>query len=203
MPEKAVKIYQADISGPYRQPHPDSNVEPHNRVDFQTHELLNRAFSGPGLAPTFSRFRRILLTSLETSSVEVDWLDSPDLLAFIREHLGRAVLESLFGPTILSTNPTFMENLWMFDEEIPGLAKRLPKFLVPRAYKARTRLLCQIKAWYKFARENFEESKLDADGDGDPFWGSNLMRDRQKTLLSCDNQDDDAIAATDLGLIWA
>jgi hypothetical protein len=202
MPKPALSVYSADDSGPYRKPHPDSNVAPHNRVDHLTHEILSHAFTGPALAPTFVRFTESFEKSIGGLAIGTEWVEYEDLTSFFREHVGRSIIECLFGPSILKINPQFMDDLWTFDTIVPGLAKRFPRFLIPNAYRVRERLLEQIKKWYVYARANFAEHTIYQDGDGDPYWGSEMARRRQKVLLSFDGQCDDAIAATDLGLMW-
>ncbi|PLB45551.1 cytochrome P450 [Aspergillus steynii IBT 23096] len=201
MKEKAIETYAADDSGPYRRPHWKSNVAPHNRVDFLTHESLMHGLSGPGLAPTFQRFQAVLGREVERLPIQNQWVEMPDLLQFFRNHVGRAVLTSLFGSALPDTNPTFMDNLWKFDAATPWLAKRVSRLIYPEGYRVRDQLLGQIQSWYRYAREHFDQSLLFADGDGDPFWGSGMMRERQKFILKIDNQDDASLASTDLGLI--
>ncbi|KAF1345621.1 cytochrome P450 [Lizonia empirigonia] len=186
MPQAALSVYAADDSGPYRKPHPESNVAPHNRVDHLTHEILSRAFTGSALNPTFVRFAKAFETSIDNAGIGKDWVEFEDLTSFFREHVGRSIIECLFGPSILKINPHFMDDLWEFDTVVPGLAKRFPSFLIPNAYRVRGRLLAQIKNWYAYARANFSENS----------------RRRQKVLLDFDDQCDDAVAATDLGLMW-
>ncbi|KAA8642708.1 hypothetical protein EYZ11_011885 [Aspergillus tanneri] len=202
MKDKPLKTYMADDAGPYRKPHPNSNVAPHNRVDYLTHDSLLRGLSGAGLAHTFQRCRDTVISQIDSLCIEDEWVQMPDLLQFFRNHVGRAVLQSLFGPLLLSINPTFMEALWEFDAATPYLAKRVPRLLVPKAYRVRDSLLDQIQRWYRHARANFHESLIGEDKDGDPCWGSRMMRERQQFLLAADNQDDASLASADLGLIW-
>ncbi|KAE8414446.1 cytochrome P450 [Aspergillus pseudocaelatus] len=202
MKEDQIETYTADDSGPYRKPHPNSNVLQHNRVDYLTHDSLLRGLSGAGLTPTFQRCQGIITSQISSLSIEDEWIQMPDLLQFFRDHVGRAVLQSLFGPLLLSVNPTFMECLWEFDAATPYLAKRLPRWLVPSAYRVRESLLDQIQNWYRHARVHFHGSLIAEDGDGDPCWGSRMMRERQEFLLAVDRQDDASLASTDLGLIW-
>ncbi|KAE8167494.1 cytochrome P450 [Aspergillus tamarii] len=202
MKDDQIETYAADDSGPYRKPHPNSNVLPHNRVDYLTHDSLLRGLSGAGLTPTFQRCQDIITSQISSLSIEDEWIKMPDLLQFFRDHVGRAVLQSLFGPLLLSVNPAFMECLWKFDAATPYLAKRLPRWLVPSAYSIRESLLDQIQNWYRHARVHFHESLIAEDGDGDPCWGSRMIRERQQFLLAVDRQDDASLASTDLGLIW-
>jgi hypothetical protein len=52
------------------------------------------------------------------------------------------------------------------------------------------------------ARESFDDSKKYEDENDDSFWESELMRFRQKLLLSVNNQNYDSVTSIDLGLIW-
>jgi hypothetical protein len=203
MHEKAIEAYKADDSGPYRKAHPFSNVEPRNRIDYLTHDSLLRGLTGSSMLPTFERFQSILKRNLDAENFGDEWTELPDLFAFFRNNVGKAVLESLFGPSLLAINPNFVQDLWEFDEQVVHLAKRLPRFLVPSAYRVRERLLAQIQNWYQYARQHFRDSDADMqESQWDPYWGSVMNRERQKMLLSIDGQDDAAVASTDLGLIW-
>ncbi|KAL4934894.1 hypothetical protein BDV06DRAFT_234963 [Aspergillus oleicola] len=206
MEEKAIETYTADDSGPYRKPHAKSNVMPHNRADFLTHDSLLRGLTGPGLAPAFQRFQVVFCREAEgikSLTVQGEWVRMPDMLQFFRDRVGRAVLTSLFGPALLKINPTFMENMWAFDAVTPYLAKRVPRFFYLKGYRARDKLLQQIQSWYRYARSHFDASQLDADKDGDPFWGSAMMRERQEFILKMQQQDDASLASADLGLMWS
>ncbi len=204
MPKRALAAYRADDSGSHRRPHPDSNVAPHNRVDFLTHQILFKAFGGSGLNTSFDRCAGILRRNLESLAIpEDDWVEMPDLWAFFQAQLGTAVLEGLYGPALSRLSPGFLQDLWAFDKATPKLAKLMPKFLIPEAYRVRGRLLDGIRRWHDHARQHFDDSSIAADGDADPYWGSSMVRARQEVLLNVDGQDYDAIVAADLGLIWA
>jgi hypothetical protein len=204
MPKRALAAYRADNSGSHRRPHPDSNVAPHNRVDFLTHQILFKAFGGSGLNTSFERCAGILRRNLESLAIpEDDWVEMPDMWAFFQAQMGTAMLEGLYGSTLSRLSPGFLQDLWAFDKATPKLAKLMPKFMIPEAYQVRARLLEAIRRWHDHARQHFDESSIAADGDADPYWGSHMVRSRQKVLLEVDGQDYDAIAAADLGLIWA
>ncbi|KAF2675666.1 cytochrome P450 [Lentithecium fluviatile CBS 122367] len=206
MPSTCLQAYRSDSSGPYKKPFPGTNVEPQNRVDFLTHESLVRAFSGPGLKPSFDRFQRSVerrLDGLCPRTAATEWIQHYDMLSWFRNIIGEALLETLFGKRLLELNPNFVEDLWHFDHSVPWLAKQIPRFLMPKAYKTRLRLLEGIKRWHSVARREFDDGMIFPDGDGDPVWGSYLMRERQSILASVEGQDEEGVAAADLGLIWA
>ncbi|TGJ80538.1 hypothetical protein E0Z10_g8215 [Xylaria hypoxylon] len=48
---------------------------------------------------------------------------------------------------------------------------------------------------------HFNNESVGDDGDSDPYWGSSWMRNRQKILGKIEN-DDDALASSDLGVAW-
>ncbi|KAI8945169.1 hypothetical protein F4801DRAFT_584663 [Xylaria longipes] len=185
MPKRALDKYKADNSRPGRRPHPKSNVAPHNRVDHLTHRDLSQAYGGANLK-TFTRCANALKHNLDTSG-----------------NVGAAMIEGVYGPKLSELNPGFMDNIWLFDKVAVKLAKLVPQFLIPKGYRVRKRLFSTIRRWHSHARENFDQLHIGSDGDGDPYCGSQLMRARQRVLLKADHQDEEAIAATDLGLIWA
>jgi len=202
MHERALATYKADDSGPFTKHFPGSNVMEKNRVDHFTHEGFKRAFSGPGLAPMTNRYMRILEQKLNDLQISTEWTDEPDLLQFFRTVHGAALLEVVFGPSLTQVNPTFLQDVWKFDDYVPLLARLVPSFLFPEPYRLRKSLHSQLKLWYAYAREHFSESCIDRDGDGDPYWGSELIRYQQRMYLQADDYDDDALAAADLALVW-
>ena len=198
-----LSTYKADDSGHYPERHPGSLVEPHNRIDFLTHESTVRFLSGPNLVRMFERFSRNLTDRLATIDAIADWEEIPDFLGFIQRELGTTVLEAITGPQLLVQNPTFVEDLFKYDSVVPILSKGIPRYMAKEAYKIRDKMLFMIKNWHAYARENFDERLVDADGDFDPFWGSEHIRYRQKVFSNVDGYDHDALASSDLGLIWA
>lgn len=202
MPEKALSVYRADNSGPFQKPYLGSNVPPRNRIDHITHHAFLRALSGPGLEPTSQRFMQILATRLGELPLSTEWTEIRDLRKLFQEITGSSLIQAVFGPLLLRTNPNFVNDLWKFDDVVPWLARAVPSFLMPGPYRIRKRLFNQLKNWYTTARQHFCESSISEDGDGDPFWGSELVRSRQEMLLQVDSHDDDTLASADLGLIW-
>ncbi|KAF2756237.1 cytochrome P450 [Pseudovirgaria hyperparasitica] len=201
MREESIRTYKADNSGVYQKPHPDSNVEPRNRLDYLTHNGLLKGLAKEGLGPLLQRFEHNFRSRLSSLGVTEEWVEMPDLLEFFEQNVGNSILEALFGPTLL-TRKNFLRDLWDFDRGIRFLGKRFPWFLAPKAHRARDRMLAHLQAWYIEARKGFTEASILPDGDGDPFWGSELVRSRQRYLLAADEQDDAAVSSVDLGLLW-
>lgn len=127
----------------------------------------------------------------------------PDLLAFCEKEFASTVVEATCGPILERINPDFTKDLALYERQTPSLSKGFPRWMVPRAYAVRDKLLTNIKRWHAMARETFGASSIDADGDADPYWGSEFMRSRQKMFESFSGFDADAAASSDLGFIWA
>lgn len=201
--KESSKIYRADTSGPFPQAHPKSNVLPHNRVDSITHALAFRGFTGPGMQPATRRFAKDVPFRLVALGISTEWKEIPDFAQFFRDSIGPSSIQCIFGPTLLRLHPTFVENIFKFDKIMPQFTPGLPKFMLPEQHRFRDSIAEQLKSWYKYAREHFVPSMIDADGDGDPIWGSAMIRNRQEHLLKADKHDDDVLAHLDLGLAWA
>ncbi|GAW10852.1 hypothetical protein ANO14919_001870 [Xylariales sp. No.14919] len=73
---------------------------------------------------------------------------------------------------------------------------------MPRPYRIRKRLGDHIRRWHNYARQHFSESRIYGGGDGDPFWGSTLIRNRHAIYKKVDHHDEDAVAALDMGLCF-
>ncbi|TVY80890.1 Cholesterol 7-alpha-monooxygenase [Lachnellula suecica] len=174
LPDSVVSVYRADDSGPFPKPYSGSNVLATDRIDHITHHGFLRALGGPGLLPTSRRYMNALAARMHNKNISSEWVEMADFSNLFQEMVGASLIECVYGPSMLRLNPKFMEDLWGFD----------------------------LKRWYTYAREHFDDSHISSDGDGDPYWGSNLMRYRQEKLLAVKNHDDDALARMDLGLAW-
>jgi hypothetical protein len=139
---------------------------------------------------------------LESLNITEDWTEMGDFSQFIRHIVSFSILQSIFGPTMIRLNPTFVDDIFTLDRMLPTFAMGLPRFMMPKAYRFRDDLVNQLKNWYKYARQNFDASQIDDGGDGDPIWGSAMMRQRQEAILQVDQHDDDALARADLGFAW-
>ena len=203
MHSKLLSAFKADDSGHHSKRNPGSMTEPHNRIDFLTHETFMKSLNGPSLSRMSERFSRSLSDRLEAVDVDADWREIPDLLGFVQMEVSTAVLEATFSPQLVAQNPTFVSDLFKYDSAVPTLSKGVPRCMAPEAYRIRDKMLQMIKNWHAYARKHFESNLIGADGDFDPFWGSEHMRYRQKTLIKVDGFDEDALASLDLGLIWA
>jgi len=203
MPDKALELYTADNSGCYDEPRSGSNVKQANRVDHITHKALSRFLSGPGLDPFFSRFTENLIRNLQMLEIGDQWVEMDDLWGLFKSKITPAAIEAMCGSSILALTPKIADDLWAYDSAIPDLVKGLPRWWAPDAYAKRDDILKSIKKWHASAREHFDGSQKGDDEDWDPQFGSEFIRSRQKTFPRMDGMDDDAIAASDLGAIWA
>ncbi|KAK8107008.1 Pfs- NACHT and Ankyrin domain protein [Apiospora kogelbergensis] len=206
VPEPTIEIYRADISGPYRKPHPASTpMPPKKRVDYLSHQEFLRALSGSGLKPLLQRFKRALEMHVDGDLGPLagdEWTELGSFRRVIRPMIAEPLIESIFGPAILRLNPGFTDDLFEFDANIPWLVRGIPSFIMPRPHRVRKRLASQIRKWQEYASSHFEESSIYDDGDGDPFWGSQFIRNRRSVFKNAGGHDVDAIVALDLGLCF-
>ncbi|KAK3986954.1 cytochrome P450 [Cladorrhinum sp. PSN332] len=207
LPEKGVEVYLRDKTGPERKPLPgsDPNFPARNRIYNITYQGFLTGLSGPNLGHTTKRYTELFKSNLDKMSISsTEWTHHDDMGLFFQEIVSKSILEAIFGPAFLKLNPTFNEELWEFDRDIPWLARCLPSFILPGAYRRRASLAAQVKRWHKHARDSYTGQEcIGPDGDADPYWGSELMRHRHSKLPKVDDFDDDCLVAADLGFIWA
>lgn len=203
-PKHIIPFYAVDDSGVGLRPHPDSHVDPEHRIGYFQHKAAHKYLTGQELKSMSDRYLMILQRNLSELRIGNEWRDFPDLNTFIQTEVSRAVIESMCGTYILSLNPSLISDFWQFDRSVPLLYKGLPQWLCPSAYKARERMLASIKKWHKYSHEHSDCTRLGpADPEWDPFWGSKLVKARQEYGLRMGTLDADALAAEDLGLLFA
>ncbi|KAI2467418.1 cytochrome P450 [Annulohypoxylon bovei var. microspora] len=203
MSEKTLSRYAADNSGPFAKPYPGSNILPQDRIHRLLAGGIDKALTGSGFGLKLERFRETFMSHIQKlePTDEKEWIEVEDFHKFAHYTVGASIIQSIFGPSLLRLNPTFMDDLFEFEHWFPLLAKGIPEFILPKPYAVRRRLHSHFKRWYTYAREHFTESSIGPDGDSDPFWGSEWMRQRQEALKNL--QDEDSLAAGDLGVAWA
>lgn len=150
------------------------------------------------------RYMDILAKQLRQLDVDQEWVEMPDLYRFLQMHVARASIEAMCGEYILRLNPTLVEDFWAFDQSVGTLLKGLPRWMCPREYAARDKLLASVKKWHAFAHQHSDCTKTEPeDPDWDPYFGHKLVKERQKYSLKMAAMDADACASEDMGLIFA
>lgn len=147
---------------------------------YETHKLTNNDLSGSSLRSITSRFQQSLAERLTKVEIGEEWVEVPDLYDFMRVVVMEAALVSMFGPYILSLNPSFLDDFWAWNEDMGALFMGFPKWMIPTAYRRRSKMLSNIERWHKHAHENFDCNKVgDSDPDWEPYFGSKFSRRRQ------------------------
>ncbi|KAI1821857.1 cytochrome P450 [Xylaria intraflava] len=202
MKQRAVDAYTNDTSGTRQKPIPGSVPKPQDRLSFMTHENLSAGLLQGGLGPATARFEAFLSESLRTMDIGHDWTYMPDITEFIQDHVGSALINTLFGEGLLAQDPRFIRDLWTFDEGVMNLARRIPWFIIPKTYRLRDRLVTAVKKWQHTAVAS-KRSDTTIDSPTDPVWGTKMMRERYYSLLNGTGQDESSVASTNLAFIWA
>ncbi|KUJ06800.1 cytochrome P450 [Mollisia scopiformis] len=204
LPAKASSLYTKDDSGDGHVPHPGSVVEARNRIDYNVFQCLVRFLEGKGLQPFFNRFSHNITQQLHSlhDRIGSEWGYHEDLMKVVGNETTVSIVNALCGPHLLKLNPHFLQDYWDFDRNLQTYLQGIPWFLAPRAYAVRKWVLKAVQVWQQHARDHFDESAINADGD-DEFWGSSFFRERQEIFLRMDGFDHAAIASEDFGAIWA
>ena len=203
MPKETLEFWKWDDSGHHAQPHPDSNVPPHLRIDYLTHSSVARLLTGPGLKPLADRFTKNLMIRLSKSEyLNQEWSELPDLFAFMQHQLFPAAVEAMCGELLFSVNPKFVGDFWAFNKGLPYLAKGYPRWMVPSAYRARDTVLNGLKKWHLAIVSKLKCPPIAMD-EWSPDFGVELVRFRHDAWSKMPLMNEDAAATEDLGMIWA
>lgn len=203
-PSDVIPFYSADDSGIKSVPAPGSKVKPEHRLNFFQVRAAHRHLAGNALVEMTEHFLGVLGQRIKDSQFHEEWTEMPDLYRFLQYELLNAAVEALCGRYLLNQYPGFVDDFWEFDRSVPTLFKGPPRWLTPRPYRVRQRLLNAIKNWHRLAREHSDFTKTGPeDEEWEPYWGSKLMRARQDYTSGMHFMNADALAAEDLGLLSA
>ena len=189
-PKQDMKFFKADVSGIASEPHPQSSIRPENRVHSLMHKATVDCLAGPQLAITGQRFQTALERRIEALPVKDEWVEMDDLFSFLRPLISYSALEAMCGASFLQTYPEFFENFWHFDREMPTLLNGWPRWIMPKAWRARDRCLSAMKRWRQSSNE-------------DNFDGNEFHRRKWSYYSKMQGISDDGIASSDLGFLWA
>lgn len=201
MAPKALAMYTLDTSGILAAPKPGSNVDFHNRIDHLTHASFHKHLLGQGLNSLYRSFSAGLLGRFSLLNIKDEWTEFPDIMEFWMPILTATMNETLAGPILECVNPNFTQDLLRYFQYTRHMMVGTPRWCIPKVYRLREKLIQDVKQWQAIARSRFHETDINEDG-ADPWWGSALIRERQNILKKVDNWDYDAIASSDLGVLW-
>lgn len=198
-------LYMRDGSGSGSKPRDGwENIEPDHRIFYHLHRDLHALLNGGPLDRITERFIDNYTTRLRTTLLVGDeWTALPDLFAFLRTEMFHAACTAFVGEHFLALNPNACRDFWEFDSHVLTFIRRTPRWMAPKAYAARDRLVAAVQAWRAYAREHadYRDPAL-ADADHDPYWGARLMRARAEMFDQVGFSAHGA-ATMDLGFLWA
>ncbi|KAM5349734.1 hypothetical protein ACJ41O_006239 [Fusarium nematophilum] len=205
-PPSDLEIYAGDDSGTDAKPAAGwEGVDPSHRFHFTQHRDLHSLLAGSSLNAMTGKFVEVYSKRIEKDArfKEEEWVAVDDLYAWLKDGLIRAAVEALCGEKFLELSPDFPHDFWMFDYHLPNLFKRLPKWLVPRSYRARDKALEGVMRYHEYGRTQFDFTDEEVlKKDWTPEFGARLMSARQK-MFSTIGFGARGAAALDLGMMWA
>lgn len=204
LPKHVVPFYEADNSGISATPIPGTDVPPHHRINHLRFSAAQKYLHGPHLEGMTKRFAENLGKLIaEDEIIEESWTDLPSLTDLLQKTIFRAATVSLCGPHLMRLSPTFIDDSWKYIGDIPVLYKGLPRWLNPRAHRARDRCLAAITKWYLYAWEYTDQSSNDDSMAWEPYFGARIMRTRYQYARNMEATSDESRAAEDLAMIFA
>ncbi|KAK6821750.1 cytochrome P450 [Apiospora arundinis] len=169
IPSGIMPFYDADDSGMAAEPKKGSQTAQHNRILYhQTHSAQKYLAA---------------LTSGPWPSGE-EWVEYPDLYAFLQMTVAGANVEAMMGSTLLEVNPGLMEHFWRAKRNAPTYFRGWPRWLVPTAFRERERVVDAIEKWHTYAFKHGSVTETGArDPDWEPIFGSRYAKARLQYML--------------------
>lgn len=203
-PSEAIHVYKDDDSGIAPTPLQGTNVEPKKRIWYHHSKVAHMYLSGKSLQELGTRFMELLSHNIaEDESIGTKWIERPDLYLFWQDQIFEAALGALFGPHLLRLNPTFTRDFWAYVGCMSTLMMGLPRWITPKSWRARKKVLEGIKTWHRYAVAHSDPGKEGREKDWDEYWGSTYLKARYRFVSATSAMDEDAHAADDLALMVA
>ncbi|KAF2115749.1 cytochrome P450 [Lophiotrema nucula] len=198
----ALTAIDEDNSGVSTKPLPDSNIHPDNRFNYLERKMTQDFTRPSSHAALVQKFSQNLHQWVEECNIGEEWVTPPDLHIFVRDILFKATTDAFFGPHLLRLSPDLVEDIWKFDQDVPFLAKGLPAFLKPKAYRARARCIEAFRKWRSFALKNGPQS--DTLPEWNDIFGLKCMKLRNELFEKTRGwkYDEGACAASDLAVLF-
>ena len=139
----------------------------------------------------FSHSKALLIPTFFVSRFQVgSWTEIEDSWSFFRGEISKAVIETMFGSTLLKIYPALLRDYWAFDTHIEKFSGGLPRFLMSPAYTARDRLHENLQKWIKTVDGGSDLAKIaDEDAVWDPEMGSKYWRGRDEIIAKIPTLD--------------
>ena len=182
-----------------------STVRPENRIWFHTHDSAATFLSGTHLKVIASYFQRHLKDRVRQFTYTKQWSDPTDLYSLVHDLIFSTQIDTLYGKSFLLMNPNFVSDFRTFHHGIPYLLRGYPRWLIPKTWDARERCLEAIKQ-YHISRDEWKvdsNDKTEADEEHCVNYGSDFIRARKLIHSKMEGLDADAVASSELGVIWA
>ncbi|PYH94734.1 cytochrome P450 [Aspergillus ellipticus CBS 707.79] len=187
------------------QPQTSQNEGPSD-IEHAIHRAVQTGLTGPALDTLSSRFQIYLRERIQedlSSDIGSNWIEHPDFNGWVEKRVFEAAVRSLFGDYILTVNPTLADDFWHFNLYIGALFMGAPKWWNPAAYRAREKMVSNLKRWQDFCRECCDVNTIGEDLEWEPFYGSKFIRERQILLTRRGIMDETARAAENFAFMWA
>ncbi|RYP51945.1 hypothetical protein DL768_002821 [Monosporascus sp. mg162] len=201
--KKILSFYDADNSGMAAKAHARSKVKPEDRVFYFQIRTAHKYLSGQHLHSLNERFMATLDRDLDAMNIGHEWVKYPDLYKFLQLTVTRSSIEAVYGRKLLELNPTFVEDFWEFEANARSFLRAMPRWLIPKAYHVREKLIKALVKSHAYANNHFDCSKIcPEEPEWEPNFGSRLIRTRQYLMLKMQPMDARARASEDLGLMF-
>lgn len=190
-----VQRWEDDRSGVTKTPIPGyENVPTRQRLWYNYEHIYAEYIGRPQyIKPLFSIFNDNLVQVL--GQVPKEQWTTLSIQDFCRQKVAAALVDSLFGPGLLQSNPDFIDRFWAFDEQVFQLVLGLPSWLNPKPSKAHNRYVIAIERWLHSASQNFDWTRAETEADWEPHFGGRAVRELYKWMKETEWRNE-VIAAT-------
>jgi hypothetical protein len=187
---------------------PKETIDYYNSEDSNTDYIqtthIRQHTTGSNLTSLDKRLFETLKRSIDqelASKANGEWIDIPDLYAFVEYHVTSAITATLLGSAIVESYPEIIPDLCIHIDATDALVMGLPRFMIPKAYAARDRILSTFQKWSAKA-ETLRIQKV-TNTEWDPIAGSGLLQERETLYSELPGHDGYARATQTLGLLYA